>query len=125
MTTSKKTLTTQEVADRFNELALQEKWFDIQDELFSEDVRSVEPENSPYLKTVTGKKAVRKKAEDWVKKIEKVHKLSTTTPVVGGNSFAVGRNMDFDVQGLGRVVINEIMVYEVKEGKIVLEQFFY
>ena len=32
--TSTKTMTTQEVADRFHELAQQEKWFEIQDEFF-------------------------------------------------------------------------------------------
>ena len=29
------------------------------------------------------------------------------------------------VQGFGRIQIKEIMLYEVKDGKIVLEQFFY
>jgi hypothetical protein len=29
------------------------------------------------------------------------------------------------VKGHGRIQINEIMLYEVKDGKIVLEQFFY
>jgi hypothetical protein len=29
------------------------------------------------------------------------------------------------VQGFGRIQINEIMLYEVKDGQIVLEQFFY
>ena len=31
-------MTTQQVAARFNELAQQEKWFEIQDELFADDV---------------------------------------------------------------------------------------
>ena len=29
------------------------------------------------------------------------------------------------VQGFGRIQINEVMLYEVKDGQIVLEQFFY
>jgi hypothetical protein len=85
----------------------------------------VDPPHSPYFKTAEGKAAVRKKGEDWVKKIEGVHRMYTTEPVVGGNHFAVGREMDFTVQGLGRIQINEIMLYEVKEGQIVSEQFFY
>jgi len=32
--TNDRVMTTQEVAARFNELAKQEKWFEIQDELF-------------------------------------------------------------------------------------------
>ena len=42
-------MTTREVASRFNELAKQEKWFEIQDEFFSDNVRSIDPPNSPYL----------------------------------------------------------------------------
>ena len=125
MTTNKIALTTQEVAARFNELARQEKWFEIQDELFADNVRSVDPPNSPYFKYVEGKSSVRKKGEDWVKRVEAVHRTYTTEPVVGGNYFAVGREVDITVQGFGRIKIDEIMLYEVKDGQIVLEQFFY
>ena len=118
-------LTTQEVAARFNELAQQEKWFEIQDELFAENVRSVDPSDSPYLGYAEGKDSVRKKGMDWVSKIQEVHDLSTTQPVVAGDHFAVGRNFELTVQDLGRIRIEEIMLYEVKKGQIVLEQFFY
>ncbi|HEY8995249.1 MAG TPA: nuclear transport factor 2 family protein [Lacunisphaera sp.] len=122
---SKTPLTVQEVAARFNQLAQQEKWFEIQDELFAEDVRSIEPPTAVHLKDAQGKAAVRKKAEDWVKRIEAVHRSYTSAPVIGGNHFAVGRGLDTTVQGLGRVTMDEVMLYEVKGGRIVLEQFFY
>ncbi|MCU7552928.1 nuclear transport factor 2 family protein [Chitinophagaceae bacterium LB-8] len=125
MTTNKTALTTREVAVRFNELAQQEKWFEIQDELFADHVRSIEPPNSPYFKYAEGKTAVRKKGEEWGKRVEAVHRIYTTQPVVGGNYFAVGREVDITVDGLGRIQINQVMLYEVKEGQIVLEQFFY
>lgn len=127
MTTSiqNKVSTTQEIASRFNELAQQEKWFEIQEELFAEDVRSVDPVNSPYMGYAEGKVAVRKKGENFVSKIEAFHGASTSGPVVAGNHFAVGREMDVTVQGFGRIQLNEVMLYEVKDGKIVLEQFFY
>jgi hypothetical protein len=123
--TSNQVMTTQEVASRFNELAKQEKWFEIQDELFSDSVRSIDPPNSPYFGYAEGKTTVRKKGEGFVKKIEAVHRAYTTEPVVGGNHFAVGREMDVTVQGFGRIQINEVMLYEVNDGQIVLEQFFY
>jgi len=125
METSTITMTTEQVAARFNQLAQQEKWFDIQDELFAEDVTSVDPPNSPYLKLAEGKATVRKKGEDWVKRIQAVHRLHTTEPVVAGNHFVVGREVDITVEGFGRITIDEIMLYEVREGQIVLEQFFY
>ncbi|HEY0040594.1 MAG TPA: nuclear transport factor 2 family protein [Flavisolibacter sp.] len=125
MTTTTTTMTTQQVASRFNELALEEKWFDIQDELFAENVKSIEPSHSPWLKNAEGKAAVRKKGEDWVKRIEAAHHRYTTKAIVSENHFAVGREVDITVQGLGRIQINQIMLYEVREGKIVTEQFFY
>ena len=120
-----KVMTTQEVAARFNELAKQEKWFEIQDELFSENVRSIDPSNSLYFGYAEGIASVRKKGEEFVKRIEAVHRRYTTEPVVTGNHFAVGREVDITHQVHGRIQINEIMLYEVKEGQIVLEQFFY
>jgi hypothetical protein len=122
-------VTTQEIADRYHELATQGKWFEIQDELFGEDVESVEPPDAParyrYLKNAEGKANVRKKAEEWVSRVEKVHDQYFSAPVVAGNRFAMAWGIDADVAGIGRVRIDEIMMYEVKDGGIVLEQFFY
>ena len=125
MTAIKTAMTTGEVAARFNELAQQEKWFEIQDEFFADNVRSIDPPHSPYFDYAEGKAAVRKKGEDFVKRIEAVHRAYTTEPIVSGNHFAVGREVDITVQGLGRIQINQVMLYEVKDGEIVLEQFFY
>ena len=63
--TTTEIVTTQEVAARFNELAQQEKWFEIQDELFSDVVKSIDPANSPYFGYAEGKTPVRKKGEEF------------------------------------------------------------
>lgn len=118
-------MTTEEVASRFNELAQQEKWFEIQDELFADNVRSIEPSNSQYLKNAEGKASVRQKGLNWVQKIKEGHEVSTTLPVVAGNHFAVGRIFDITTEEFGRIKIQEIMLYEVRNGQIVVEQFFY
>jgi hypothetical protein len=125
MTTASMVLTTQLVADRFNELAQQEKWFEIQDELFADNVKSIDPPDSPYFGYAEGKAAVRKKGEDFVKRITAAHRRFTTAPIVAGNHFAVGREVDISVEGLGRIQIDELMVYEVRNGQIVSEQFIY
>ncbi|RYY60382.1 MAG: nuclear transport factor 2 family protein [Chitinophagaceae bacterium] len=118
-------MTTKQVAARFYELAREEKWFNIQDELFSGDVKSIEPDAAKHLANVAGKAAVRKKGEDWVSRVEALHSASTTEPVVAGNFFAVGRELDITVNGIGRICADEVMLYEVKDGKIISEQFFY
>jgi hypothetical protein len=122
---SNRVMTTQQIATRFDELAKQEKWFEIQDEFFADNVRSIDPPGSPYFGYAEGKVAVRKKGEDFLKKIEAFHGASTTEPVVGGNHFAVGREVDITLQGFGRIQMKQIMLYEVKDGRIILEQFFY
>jgi hypothetical protein len=126
---TKPVMTTQEVANRYYELAKQGKWFEIQDELFAEDVKSIEPADAPsryrYLRNAEGKANVRKKAEEWVGRVEALHNQYFSTPVVGGNHFSMAWGIDADVAGLGRRKIDEIMLYEVKNGQIVLEQFFY
>jgi len=118
-------MTTQQIAARFAELAREEKWFEIQDELFAEDVVSIEPAGSPYFKNEQGKGAVRKKGEEWVARVRGVNRLYTTEPVVAGDHFVVGREVDIEVEGHGRVVIDQLMVYAAKGGKIVKEEFFY
>ncbi|MEO6285765.1 MAG: SnoaL-like domain-containing protein [Dyadobacter sp.] len=123
--TANNTMTTHEVAARFNELAQQEKWFEIQDEFFADDVKSLDPPNSPYFGYAEGKSAVRRKGEDFVKRITAAHKLFTSEPLVSGNHFAVGREKDLTVDGFGRIQISQIMLYEVKDGQIISEQFFY
>nr|WP_315821450.1 SnoaL-like domain-containing protein [Paraflavitalea speifideiaquila] len=57
--------------------------------------------------------------------MEAAHKLFTGKPIVAGNHFAVVREVDITVQGFDRIHINQIMLYEVKDGKIISEQFFY
>jgi ketosteroid isomerase-like protein len=125
MTHDKTAMTVREVAARFHELARQEKWFEIQDELFAENVRSIEPPSASGLPNVEGKAAVRKKGEALVSQVAEVHKSFTSEPVVGGSFFAVGRELDMTMRGVGRTQMNEVMLYEVKDGQIVREQFFY
>lgn len=125
MTTQLAIMTTQEVAARFNELAQQEKWFEIQDEFFADNVRSIDPANSPWFGYAEGKVPVRQKGEEFVSRITDLHRAYTSEPIVTGNHFAVTREIDITVQPHGRIQINQIMLYEVKDGQIILEQFFY
>ena len=118
-----KVMTTQEIADRYHELASQGKWFEIQDELFADNVKSIEPADAPtrfrYLKNAEGKANVRRKAEEWVSRVEKVYSQYFSVPVVGGDHFALAWGIDADVAGLGRKKIDEIMLYGVRDGQIV------
>lgn len=121
----KKAHTVHEVAARFEELAREERWFDIQDELFDNDVKSIEPAHSVYFKDAAGKYQVRKKGEAFVSEVEAVHHTFTSKPLIEGNYFVVAREVDLTHRKNGRMQMNELMMYEVRNGKIISEQFFY
>jgi ketosteroid isomerase-like protein len=119
------TMTTQDVANRFRELAQASDWNKIQDELFANDAVSIEPPQSPGLQTAEGIDAIKQKGKQFADMVEEVHGGYTSAPVVGGNFFSVAMGMDCTMKGMGRMKIDEIALYEVKDGKIVREQFFY
>ena len=125
MSTLEAVMTTQEVADRIYELFKENKWEQVQQELFSDDAESVEPPSSPGLQTVKGKAAIKKKGEDFNNMIEEVHGGYTGQPIVAGNFIALAMGFDATMKGMGRQKMDEIAVYEVRDGKIVKEQFFY
>lgn len=125
MTTQEAVMTTQEVANRFHQLAQTGQWQQIQDELFAENAVSIEPEHSAGLQTVQGIDAIRRKGQQFGEMVEEVHGGFSNEPQVAGNHFAVAMGMDVTMKGQGRMKMDEICVYEVKDGKIVKEQFFY
>ena len=125
MPTLEAVMTTKEVADRLSQLFKEYKWNEAQDELFSKDAESIEPAHSPGLQTAKGLDAIKKKGEDFNNMVEEMHGGWVGEPVVGGNYIAVAMGMDVTLKGAGRMKMEEICLYEVKDGKIVKEQFFY
>ena len=121
-------MTTQEVANRYMELEKAGNWLAIHDELYSPDVVCMEPEHAAAMgmQTITsGLDAIKAKAAAWNAGIEEMHGGYCTEPVVAGNHFSVGMGMDATMKGAGRMKLDEIAVFEVKDGKIVKEQFFF
>ena len=118
-------MTTQEIANRFNELSKEGKWEQIQNELFAKNAKSIEPSHAQGLQSVEGLDAIKKKGEDWNNMIQEVHGGYSNEPIVAGNHFSVAMGVDATMKGAGRRMLDEIAVYEVQEGKIVKEQFFF
>ena len=122
---AEQTRTTTEVAARFNELAKEGKWDQIQNELFAENAKSIEPPGSPGLQSVEGLDAIRQKGKQFNEMVEEMHGGYSSDPLVAGNHFSVAMGLDATMKGMGRTKMDEIALYEVKDGKIVKEQFFY
>jgi hypothetical protein len=125
MATQEAVMTTQDVANRLHELFHENKWLEAQQELFSEDAESIEPKDSPGMQSVKGIDAIRKKGEDFTNMVEEMHGGWVSEPIVAGKYIAVAMGMDCTYKGMGRQKMDEIVLYEVKDGKIVKEQFFY
>ena len=124
-TATQQVTTTQQVASRFHELAQQGNWNQIQDELFSKDAKSIEPAGSQGLKSVSGLDKIKAKAKEWDEMVEETHGGYCNEPQVAGKYFSCAMGADVTMKGQGRTTMDEIALYEVKDGKIVSEQFFY
>jgi hypothetical protein len=124
MTSTQKTMTTQQVANRLIELNRLGKMSEAQEELFADNVESIEPANGP-IKSASGKKAVQAKGAEFASMIEARHGGSFSEPIVGGRYFSYSMTLDATFKGMGRMNLEEICVCEVKDGQIVSEQFFF
>jgi len=124
MKTMEKTMTTQEVADRFFVLSQEGKFDQILEELYDDNVKSVEPVGSTW-QNVQGLEQVKEKASQWQGMIEEMHDGYTNKPQAAGNYFVCTMGMDVTVKGQPRTKMDEVALYEVRDGKIILEQFFF
>jgi len=120
-----KTMTTQEIANRMGELFKENKWNEVQDELYAEDCESIEPAHAQGLKTVRGMAAIKQKGQEFQAMIEEMHGGWVSELLVGGNYITCAMGMDVTMKGMGRIKLDEVCVYEVKNGKVVKEQFFF
>jgi len=117
-------MTTQQVADRLVELCRKGQIPQAGQELYAEEIISIEPVHSPS-KTAKGKAAVREKGAQFAAMIQERHGGSFSDPIVGGRFFSTVMTLDATFKGQGRRTLEEVCVYEVSEGKITSEQFFF
>ncbi|HEY0254230.1 MAG TPA: SnoaL-like domain-containing protein [Kofleriaceae bacterium] len=121
-------MTTREVAERYYELAQAHRRDQIVAELYGENMTSREPDHAGKLGLpvfLEGLAAVKAKLAARAAIIEAVHEETCSAPAVGGAYFSVGLMRDLTLKGKPRMTLSEVAVFEVRDGKIVSEQFFY
>jgi hypothetical protein len=121
-------MTTQEIAARYHELAPQRKFIEIQDTLYHEDVVCQESEKAAsmgMLVFTNGLEAVKAKGIARRATIETTHSYTCSEPIVAADFFSVVLKQDVTFKSKTRVMLEEIGVFQVKDGKIIKEQFFY
>lgn len=119
-------MTTQEIASRLVSLCSAGQFASAIRELYSDDILSMEAAPGPTgSREAKGLAEVLKKTEWWEQNNE-VHGSSVEGPLVAGSHFSVKFTLDVTFKPAGqRFTMEEIAVYEVKDGKIVREEFFY
>ena len=117
-------MTTHEIAKRLVELCKKGDFETAQKELFSDDAVSIEPSATPaFEKETKGLDAIGKKGQKWNSMVQEMHAVEISDPLVAGNSFACTMRMDVTMKERGRMDMTELCIYEVKDGKIVSEEF--
>lgn len=117
-------MTTKEVAAKFHEYMQQGQFEKIYSELYSPNCTSEETPGSDW-KVAKGMKEIHEKGKKWQDITEEMYGGTTEKPVVAGNYFTCYMTMDFKPKGGPRTTMEEIGFYEVKDGKIASEKFFY
>jgi hypothetical protein len=118
-------MTTIEIANRLVALCLEGKNEQAITELFSDNARSIEADESMGPKIVEGKEGILAKNQYFHSSLASFHGQEISSPVVGGNHFSISWSIDVTFKGRERTQMAEICVYTVENGKIVSEQFFY
>jgi hypothetical protein len=118
-------MSTQKIASRLAELCNKGEFETAQKELFANDAVSIEQHESPgFPKETKGLQAIIQKGHHWASTLEQLHECSASKPLVAGNAIAMTLAMDVTMKARGRMKLEEVCVYEVKDGKIASERFF-
>jgi hypothetical protein len=117
-------LKTSVIANRLVELTTQKLFLEAQAELFDENAVSLEPENSGRA-SVIGLEAMQKKEHSFLNAIQQWQKIEVSKPLISNDYFSVKMTVDVILKNGQNIVVNEIIVYQTKNDKIVKELFFY
>ena len=118
-------MTNQEIASRLYELCQQGQFETAQKELYANTATSTESNMQGGRDTAAGVEAVKAKGEKFQSLIDERHSAYTNEPKVFGNYIFMEMGIDVTMKGMGRMNMIEMCRYEVKDGKIISEEFYY
>ena len=112
------------ISERLVALLKEKKFLQAQQELFHEDIISIEPSFHPANRT-EGLSEVLKKEKAFLRNVGEWEKFEVSDPIVSESYFCIQMHFKFSTHSGNQFEINEIIMYEVENKKIVSEQFFY
>ena len=116
-----------EIGSRFVDLAKAGKESEILDELYDQNIVTIEGQGSEAMPArMEGMEAIRGKHQWWFDNHE-IHSSSAIGPFVGhrDDQFAVQFSMDVTPKGGQRMQMTEVGLFTIKNGKVVQEEFLY
>lgn len=114
-------MTNEQIAKRLIQLCEETKFTEARKELYFIEAKSIESDNS----SIIGIEAMLEKGKKWSSEIEQIHSVKCSKPIFAARFFSTKFTWDILYKEKGRVQWEEIAVYEIQKGKIVLEKFFY
>ncbi len=117
-------MTTQEIADKLVAYCRTGEYAKCYEELYSPDIISQESQGASFPVT-KGFEELKEKGQKWSENVVAVHSSEVSDPIVADGYFTCKMTTDMTFKDRGRTVFDEICVYQVEDGKVVKEQFFY
>lgn len=114
----------QEIANNLVSLLRQGKFNEVYDELFHPDAHHIEPQ-SEYFSDVKGVEAIKAKDKAMGEHIANVENMEVGEAIIAAKHIAIPYKIKAELKDGNKMELDEIIVYEIDNGKIISEQFFY
>ncbi len=112
------------IAHQLVALLREKRFLEAQEQLFAIDAINQEPELYKE-RSVFGLKGMMVKEKRFLSNIKKWNHFEVSEPLISKNHFTIHMITDVLLKNEQNVRIDEIIIYEVDNNKIIKEQFFY
>lgn len=117
-------MTNQKIADRLVSLLREGQFNTVYDELFHKDAKHIEPQ-SEHFAQVNGVEAIKAKDAAMVEHVAEVNSMEVGDAIVASKHIAIPYKLSARLKNDEQLSMDEIIVYEINDGKIISEEFFY
>ncbi|MGB3463806.1 MAG: nuclear transport factor 2 family protein [Cyclobacteriaceae bacterium] len=118
-------MTIHEIAVRLHDLVKQGDNTTAYKDLFADNAVAIEP-NFPGFEKVEGLQNIREKGQVLIGNIQEIKNRKVSEQiVVGDNHISLGISLDAILKDGSSFKFSEVALYEVDNGQIISEQFFY
>lgn len=118
-------MTTQEIANKLYEFCKIGQFEQAQNELYDGNATSTESNMKWERETLNWIDAIKAKGAWFQSMVEEMHSSYTNESKVFGPYIFMEMGMDVTMKWMWRNKMDEMCKYEVKDGKIISEEFFY